>query len=336
MSTASSWWPGWLSTSSPVTTTTGTAEEIPDTSPVIVPHAAATLDDDDDDDTTTRDVTATLTGMSCSDSISLDDDDDIAGPVTRSMTLTRRQARRAVRMKRIESEPCGDDSPPTTILVYTFHGRGQTKDVISSLLSPLTKKLGSRIPCEVHSRDGFYPVAPDNRAAKGRSRGGFTWYKYTDPDQMPRHELVTSGTDADHMREFIASVRIASEKLNNAPVLLVGFSEGASFALDMAMHMDDGNDECPVVGVIAISPAAPHASTPLTTVVSDSIDVMITTDKKDKCVPPAHSRRWIRNFPHARVVQVDEGGHRVPQRATAQTTMLEFLECVAASALEEE
>ena len=110
------------------------------------------------------------------------------------------------------------------INVLCFHGCGQDPNLFKSLLQSLENNNKQHKWMYLH---GIYT----------KEEGGSGWYKYTDlgMDQLFRK------------RDISKIIDMIGE--NQSETVLLGFSEGGQFVLDLAQHLPN------IRGVVAISPS---------------------------------------------------------------------------------
>ena len=106
--------------------------------------------------------------------------------------------------------------------ILCFHGCGQEKYIFSSLLKNLQNNLKL---CNWKFLEGKF----------SKKDGGFGWYKYKDTDHT---EIVSSC-----YFDILKHIKIPSN------TILLGFSEGGQFVLDIAQTLPN------IKGVIALSPS---------------------------------------------------------------------------------
>lgn len=106
--------------------------------------------------------------------------------------------------------------------IICFHGCGQDSQIFSSLLKNLQNN------CKNHN----WIYVNGSFAKKG---GGYGWYKYKDNNQ---NEIINS-----------CYSDICNKIVNPENTILIGFSEGGQFVLDIAQLFPD------IKGVLSISPS---------------------------------------------------------------------------------
>lgn len=106
--------------------------------------------------------------------------------------------------------------------ILCFHGCGQDSQIFSSLLKNLQKTLKSH---KWEYIEGKFP----------KKVSGFGWYKYRDIDQTD----IISSCYSD----------IIDYIINPSDTILIGFSEGGQFVLDIAQTLPN------IRGVVAMSPS---------------------------------------------------------------------------------
>ena len=118
--------------------------------------------------------------------------------------------------------------------IYCFHGCGQTPNLFKSLLKSLEKN--NKQHNWVYLK-GFYP----------KDEGGWGWYKYKDTNLRKCDEKMEID-NSDH--DYYSNME-SIEKIIKYPqdTVLIGFSEGGQFALDLSQRFTN------IRGVVAISPS---------------------------------------------------------------------------------
>jgi predicted esterase len=158
-----------------------------------------------------------------------------------------------------------------------FHGRGQTADMFKSLtksLSRTTMTLGDNIWVYMQ---GKYPVVNDND-------NGWAWY---DDNKTRENDLID------------VSNIISKYKL----IVLMGFSEGAQFALELAYICQN------IKGVVAISPSFDSKFISKNKICVPVI--LITSHREDK-ISKKYAEKWKKCIDSACLTQIDhDKGHKV-------------------------
>lgn len=108
------------------------------------------------------------------------------------------------------------------MIVICFHGCGQNPDLFMSLLKPMKKKLPSN----------FKWVFPKGNYFKGNNKWG--WY-----DRDYDEDILEKGISDDDITKY----------KNTEDCILIGFSEGGEFALELSQYINN------VKAVIAMSPS---------------------------------------------------------------------------------
>ena len=108
------------------------------------------------------------------------------------------------------------------MIIICFHGCGQNPTLFMSLLKPMKKKFQS----------DFKWVFPKGEYYKGHNKWG--WY-----DRDYDEDVIDKGISPNNITKY----------KNIEHCILIGFSEGGEFALELAQHLDN------VKGVIAMSPS---------------------------------------------------------------------------------
>lgn len=224
----------------------------------------------------------------------------------------RMKARKAAAKKTHEDD---DDEEEGTVHVYCFHGRGQTMDQCEYALSSFTQKIKESAQRKwfFHYRQGFYRSMS----------GGFTWYPST--DTPPNDDFFQSRI------KLLKSMEKRGCGTRDTVVLL-GFGEGAAFALDLAYCFR--NDYRPgwLCGVVAVAPPLlPHV--PLSKKFTRenpaelcNIPTCLITSPRDKTVPMEKSLRWRALYTNTKT-WIHDLGHYMPLHLTdIQEPILSFLE----------
>lgn len=151
-----------------------------------------------------------------------------------------------------------------TLTILCFHGCGQDPKTFSSLLGSLQKNLKKH---NWSFRKGFYH----------KREGGWGWYKYRDCDESI--EIDPS--------DYYGIIREIGESIEEPEnTVLIGFSEGAQFALDLAQRFTN------IRGVVAISPSY-AIGIPKMTLISPV--VLITSPNDDK-VMKKYADKWKKHI----------------------------------------
>ena len=160
---------------------------------------------------------------------------------------------------------------------YCFHGCGQTPEVFKQLLKNLEKNAITKhkLDCDFHYVKGNFKL----------KEKGYSWYK--EPNKRGgggyRVDLKT--------RENKLS-KTFSEIKTKTNVMLLGFSEGAMYALDLAMKYSV-HKESPIIGVVAIAP--PFSPDAIAKYKCHLPGVLIVSDN-DFNVSKKESEKWEKHF----------------------------------------
>lgn len=152
------------------------------------------------------------------------------------------------------------------LTILCFHGCGQNADLFKSLLKSLKKN---------NKKHNW--IFPQGKYAK--AEGGWGWYEYGGTDSKVWTDDMdinqeTRMTDIQDMIEYIG------DKENHT--VLIGFSEGGQFVLDLAQQLPN------IHGVVAISPAYQKE---LGTALITCPTVLITSGNDDR-VMKKYSMKW--------------------------------------------
>lgn len=227
------------------------------------------------------------------------------------------------------SSPLSEETMRVGVNVVCFHGRGQTIDSFSRVLKSFEKKAKARkLPWSFRYRQGFYPVP----------EGGYGWYDDHDTgtgDGADERRLLWSTTANHHhhhsrhhqvMKErcYRELIRISNSSDIGTPILLVGFSEGASFVLDL-VHSYQGDPDCPFIGAVVISPPSlRHFPNDQVIDPCTSIPIALICSLRDRQVSARQSLKWCKWFPEAEVISSDLG-HKIPfQRSQIRNRIFEM------------
>jgi predicted esterase len=216
-----------------------------------------------------------------------------------------------------------DILPSQEVHVVCFHGRGQTMDGFSDLLKTFRKKAKSRgLPWVFHHRQGFFPARVLGSGGRGNKYSGYGWY---DTDSKTGDMLPLSDKFLKHKHDCFEHLVRFSEGHNDALIILLGFSEGAAFALDMA-HTYCERANSPFIGVIAVAPPSlPHFPNDSVSMARPcrEMKTLIFGSKQDKCVPLRQCTKWAKWFPSSEVLTSDMG-HKIPfQRSTLRNRVFD-------------
>jgi predicted esterase len=233
--------------------------------------------------------------------------------------ISKRKKNREKSGKRIKARQAQrhdeSDDEEGVVHVYCFHGRGQTMDQCEHALSSFSQnvKESARRKWFFHYRQGFY-----------RSRsGGFAWYPSTD----------TAPTD-DFFQNRLHLMKCMERNVrgNRDTVVLLGFGEGAAFALDLAYRFKDEYRPGWLCGVVAIAPPLlPHVPlskniTPENPEESCNIPTCLITSRRDRTVAMEKSLRWRKLFSNTKTWQHDLGHYLPLHLPEIQIPVLSFLE----------
>jgi predicted esterase len=152
------------------------------------------------------------------------------------------------------------------ITVLCFHGCNQNKTLFQSLMKSLQKNLKQHDWCFIQ---GFYKIEE-----------GFGWYTYS--NQKKKSKVWKDGLQIDIKKSEKDKQKIIDQYKNKKKIVLIGFSEGGQFALDLSRYMPN------VVGVVALSPSYQ------VTVGNDEVicPVVLVTSSKDCRVARKYSEKW--------------------------------------------
>lgn len=156
------------------------------------------------------------------------------------------------------------------LTVWCFHGCGQNPVVFQRLTSALRQRAPPEWTFEYPQ--GFYPL----------KSSGHSWYTNTDSKSVYREPRSHP-----HMKKLYARM-VTSERR----VLLLGFSEGAMLACDLALRFSKERTS-PLVGVVALAPSffnkwQSDIVSPLT--------LLLVTSPSDMNVRPKESQKWWNYF----------------------------------------
>lgn len=159
----------------------------------------------------------------------------------------------------------------TSVKIVCFHGRGQDPIIFKSLLKSLQNNLKT---CEWFYITGKYSIDD-----------GYGWYS-SKKDEKDRIK------DIEELKDIVS---------NN---ILLGFSEGACFALDLAQFY-------PVKGVIALSPS--YLSNICSGVMTENPIILITSIN-DLKISKQYAKKWrkyIKEKEHNLVEISHTKGHKI-------------------------
>jgi predicted esterase len=142
--------------------------------------------------------------------------------------------------------------------IYCFHGCGQNTEIFKSLLSSLQKNL--------NSHNWVYL-----RGKYSKNNNGWGWYSYNDDYEECRIQ------DLINLRKLI-------ENPENS--ILLGFSEGAQIALDLAQYITN------IKGVIAMSPSYKNDFSNIVI----KCPVVLITSKNDSKISKKYSDKWKKHI----------------------------------------
>lgn len=153
------------------------------------------------------------------------------------------------------------------VKIICFHGYGQNPELFRSLLRSLQK--GLRHHEWVYLR-GFYH----------KQEGGWGWYKYKDNDNDSK--VWDENKEIDEKNRYSDMEKIGETIENPEETVLIGFSEGGQFALDLAQRFVS------IRGIVAISPAYSNGlkKWQLTS------PVVLITSVNDDRVAKRYSNKW--------------------------------------------
>jgi len=87
---------------------------------------------------------------------------------------------------------------------------------------------------------------------------------------------------------------VETHKKHKQPIILLGFSQGAMFACDLAYRYKDDPD-CPFIGVVAIAPPY-FSSWRVSDLVPCQVPLVLVTSPQDKNVSAKESQKWWAHF----------------------------------------
>jgi predicted esterase len=162
------------------------------------------------------------------------------------------------------------------IKIFCFHGCGQNVDLFKSLVKSL----------ETNNKQHSWVYL---QGKYSKEEGGWGWYKYDDD-----LDIIQSCRKSD-IRKII---KMIGE--NHGEIVLLGFSEGGQFALDVAQHLPN------IRGVVAISPS--HDKGICTEMIK--CPVVLVTSNNDAKVMKMYFNKWKKYMTDC--VEVSHlKGHRV-------------------------
>lgn len=164
------------------------------------------------------------------------------------------------------------------IKVICFHGCGQEANLFKSLLKSL----------ESNNKQHNWIYLQGKYAKEG---GGWGWYKYDEIDYLDIDQCCRKN-DITKIIEMIGE--------NQSDTVLLGFSEGGQFALDIAQHLPN------IRGVIALSPS--HDKCIGKEIIN--CPVVLVTSNNDAKVMKTYSNKWKKHMTNC--VEVSHvKGHKV-------------------------
>jgi len=164
--------------------------------------------------------------------------------------------------------------------MYTFicfHGCGQLLPAFRLILNTLQTHLKKRHQCEFHFIQGNYKL-PDK---------GYAWYDNDNP--------------TDHLKNIQATFFDLQNKEN---VILLGFSEGGRYALELAL-LNQTEPNNPIKAVIALAPSYVPSRTSACT-----LPVLLVVSPQDEMVTRKESLKWARHFSQLTVCETNKG-HKI-------------------------
>lgn len=168
-----------------------------------------------------------------------------------------------------------------------FHGCGQTNVVFKQLLKNLESKIKKKYDADFHYIQGNFKLKDK----------GYSWYK----------ENTKNGEYRVNLQEREKQLGLSYFNLQNKTnVILIGFSEGGMYVLDMAMKFCN-NENNPIIGVISI---APPYSTDIKYDYQCNIPGMIIVSPQDKNIYVKNSIKWLKHFTNL-TKEITDKGHKV-------------------------
>lgn len=177
------------------------------------------------------------------------------------------------------------------VKILCFHGRGQNTEIFKKLLTSLQKSVKNS---EWIYIKGFYLL----------KTGGMGWYKYIDDNE-----------DLSVINDEESQINIKNiQNLIETPssTVLIGFSEGAQFVLDLSKRYDN------IRGVVALSPS--YSGGLLEKNIVNR--VVIVTSVYDTKLSKKYLEKWkkrIKNFSHL----IHTKGHKVYLPLTIRTQIID-------------
>jgi len=178
-----------------------------------------------------------------------------------------------------------------------FHGCGQTDIIFRQLLKnfePRMNKLHKNNSNELIKHTCTFEYIRGNHALK---EGGFSWYR--DESKKGVYKINKQEREKRLLNTF-------SSLKNKENVILIGFSEGAMYVLDLAMkYYNDKNNS--IIGVVALSP--PYSIDVLSNDICETPCIIVTSEK-DKNVSMKESMKWIKHYTN-NIIHRNDKGHKV-------------------------
>lgn len=168
---------------------------------------------------------------------------------------------------------------------FCFHGCGQTPFVFQQLLKNLEKnaKTKHKFDCEFYYVQGNFKL----------KENGYSWYK------------ESNGKIDLQEREINLSKTFSLIK-NSTNVILVGFSEGALYILDLTLKYFK-NKVSPIIGLLSIAP--PYSIYNKINDICNIPGILIVSDK-DENVPKKESEKWMKHFTNL-IKYTNNKGHKI-------------------------
>lgn len=193
----------------------------------------------------------------------------------------------------------------TKFNIFCFHGCGQTPQVFKQLLKNLETKITKKYDCTFHYFQGNYKL-PDK---------GFAWYK----DKSTKYGYFINKFER---KKDIASTNKKIEEHTN--VILLGFSEGAMYAMDLALNFGDKSN---IIGIVGLAP--PYSIDVLNKKGDNKSELpgVMIVSSQDKNVKKKESEKWERHFSNLKKHETDKG-HKVHLSAAVRDDIMKILDTV--------
>jgi len=172
------------------------------------------------------------------------------------------------------------------IHIYCFHGCGQEPVIFQSLTKSLQKNLKEY---EWVYLKGNYP----------KNEGGWGWYKYKDNNSKVWDDNMEID-QTNRKRDLVTISNMINEKSDPENSVLIGFSEGGQFVLDLAQIIPN------IRGVVAMSPAYQKGLNSARIM----CPVILITSSNDSRVMKRYSDKWKKIIEN--ITEIDHTkGHKV-------------------------